>query len=148
MKIAVVTDDQTTISRHFGRARYYLVFTIEDSQVTQQEVRSKLGHDQLHDEEHHEHHEHHEEHHAHDRPHHRGQQGRHGYGRRAQDKHRRMMVAIGDCQVLLSAGMGMGAYESLQRMGITPILTDMKDIRAAVQAYLDGTLEDHQERLH
>lgn len=32
MKIAVVTDDQTTLTAHFGRARNFLVFTIEDKQ--------------------------------------------------------------------------------------------------------------------
>jgi len=28
MKIAVGTDDEKTISAHFGRAQYYLVFTL------------------------------------------------------------------------------------------------------------------------
>ena len=132
MKIAVVTDDQATISRHFGRAQYYLVFTVEDGQVVQQELRSKLGHDQFQHEEHQEH--------EHDHG--------HGYGQHSQDKHSRMMANIGDCQVLLAGGMGMGAYESLQRIGITPVLTDVSDIGAAVQAFLYGALEDQKERLH
>ena len=49
----------------------------------------------------------------------------HGYGQHSQDKHSRMMANLVDCQVLLAGGMGMGAHESLQRMGITPVLTDM-----------------------
>jgi predicted Fe-Mo cluster-binding NifX family protein len=139
VKIAVVTDDQTTVSRHFGRAHYYLVFTVEDGQIVQQELRDKLGHDQFQ----HEHHDHDHEH-EHEHSHEHG----HGYGRHSQDKHNRMMANIGDCQVLLCAGMGMGAHQSLQAIGVTPILTDYKDIGAAVQAYLDGTLTDHRERLH
>lgn len=138
MKIAVVTDDQITISRHFGRAHYYLVFTVEDGQVVQQELRAKLGHDQFQQEEHHEHD------HEHDPNHEHG----HGYGQHSQDKHSRMMANIGDCQVLLCAGMGMGAHQSLQAIGVTPILTDYSEIPQAVQAYLDGTLIDHRERLH
>lgn len=138
MRIAVVTDDQTTISRHFGRAQYYLVFTVQDGQIVAQEVRPKLGHEQFR----------HEEHHDHDEAHHEHRGQGHGYGRHSQDKHRCMMENLGDCQVLLCGGMGMGAYESLQRIGITPVLTDERDISAAVRAYLDGTLEDRQERLH
>ena len=86
MKIAVVTDDQATISRHFGRAQYYLVFTVEDGQVVQQELRSKLGHDQFQHEEHQEH--------EHDHDHEHG----HGYGQHSQDKHSRMMANIGDAR--------------------------------------------------
>ena len=72
----------------------------------------------------------------------------HGHGQHSQDKHSRMMANLADCQVLLGGGMGMGAYESLQRIGITPVLTDVSDIGAAVQAFLDGALEDQKERLH
>ena len=35
MKIAAVTDDGKTISAHFGRARYYVVVTVEDGKVTE-----------------------------------------------------------------------------------------------------------------
>jgi predicted Fe-Mo cluster-binding NifX family protein len=33
MKIAVITDDGKTISQHFGRAPYYMVFSIEGKLV-------------------------------------------------------------------------------------------------------------------
>lgn len=132
MKIAVVTDDQATISRHFGRAQYYLVFTVQDGQVMGQELRSKLGHDQFQLEEHHEHD------HGHG----------HGYGQHSQDKHSRMMANIGDCQVLLAGGMGLGASASLQAIGVKPILTTVREIDAAVQAYLTGELEDQPKLLH
>ena len=44
MKIAVVTDDEKTISAHFGRAQYYVVFTIENGMVTRQETRPRDSH--------------------------------------------------------------------------------------------------------
>lgn len=141
MKIAVVTDDQKTISRHFGRAHYYLVFTAEGGQIVQQELRDKLGHDQFQ-------HEQHEHDHDHDHDHEHHHEHGHGHGRHSQEKHDRMMANIGDCQVLLCAGMGMGAHASLQAIGVTPILTDYRDVHQAVQAYLDGVLADHRERLH
>ena len=136
MKIAVVTDDQETISRHFGRAQYYQVFTVADGQVVQQELRSKLGHDQFQHEEHQEH--------EHDHDHAHG----HGYGQHSQDKHSRMMANIGDCQVLLAGGMGLGARASLEAIGVKPILTNIREIDAAVQACLAGELEDQPKLLH
>ena len=136
MKIAVVTDDQETISRHFGRAQYYQVFTVADGQVVQEELRSKLGHDQFQHEEHQEH--------EHDHDHEHG----HGYGQHSQDKHSRMMANIGDCQLLLAGGMGLGARASLEAIGVKPILTNVREIDAAVQAYLTGELEDQPKLLH
>lgn len=47
MKIAFITDDDRTISAHFGRARYYAVLTVEDGKVTAREQRPKLGHAQF-----------------------------------------------------------------------------------------------------
>jgi predicted Fe-Mo cluster-binding NifX family protein len=137
MRIAVVTDDQVTVSRHFGRAHYYLVFTVHDGQIVQQELRDKLGHDQFQHEEHDHDHEH-EHHHEHG----------HGYGQHSQDKHSRMMANIGDCQILLAGGMGLGARASLQAVGVKPILTNMHEIDAALQAYLAGQLEDQPKLLH
>ena len=37
MKIAFITDDEKTISQHFGRAPYYLVITVEDGKETNRE---------------------------------------------------------------------------------------------------------------
>ena len=136
MRIAVVTDDQTTISQHFGRAHYCLVFTVEDGQVVHQELRDKLGHDQFQQEEHGQH--------DHDHDH---QQG-HGYGQHSQDKHSRMMANLTDCQVLLAGGMGMGARASLQAMGVEPVLTNVREVDAALQAYLAGELADQPKLLH
>jgi predicted Fe-Mo cluster-binding NifX family protein len=59
-----------------------------------------------------------------------------------------MAEAISDCEVLLCGGMGQGAYESVRRLKIQPLVTDMRDIDTAVQAYLDGTWVDHTELLH
>jgi predicted Fe-Mo cluster-binding NifX family protein len=131
MKIAVITDDGKTISQHFGRAPYYMVFSIEEGKIVDRELRDKLGHNQfsaIGPEEHH-----HEQ---------------HGLDETAHNKHSQMAGSIADCQALLCGGMGMGAYESMRRLNIRPIVTDLRDIEAAVQAYLDGTLIDHTEKLH
>lgn len=132
MKIAAVSDDGVTISQHFGQATIYIVITIQDNQMVDREKRKKIGHS----------------HFSHE-PHPEGMDPRgHGYDPIAQSRHSQMAATIADCQVLLARGMGAGAYESLQAVGIRPIMTGIPKIDDAVQAYLAGTLVDHAERLH
>jgi transcriptional regulator with XRE-family HTH domain/predicted Fe-Mo cluster-binding NifX family protein len=135
MKIALITDDGQTISQHFGRATHYLVLTIEDGQITGREMRPKLGHNQLHQLE-----GAHEEHHD--------SAAGHGTDPASHDKHVSMAETIADCQVLLCGGMGRGAYESMRRLNIQPVVTQLRDVDAAAQAFLDGKLVDHTELLH
>jgi predicted Fe-Mo cluster-binding NifX family protein len=131
MKIAVITEDGKTISQHFGRAPYYMVLSIEEGKIVSRELRAKMGHNQFSaagTEEHH-----HEQ---------------HGLDDASHDKHTQMAGSIADCQAVVCGGMGMGAYESMRRLNIQPIVTDLRDIEAAAQAYIDGKLVDHTEKLH
>lgn len=132
MKIAVITDDETTISKHFGRARYYLVLSIENGKVTQRELRPKLGHREFSTLSHAEH---------------TGHSG-HGFDAASHDKHTQMAQPLSDCSVLICGGMGMGAYESLRRLEIEPLLTEIENIDDAVQAFLTGTLSNQTDLLH
>lgn len=131
MKIAVITDDEQTISRHFGRALYYLVVTIEGGLIIDRQRRDKLSHTHFANEPH---------------DHQPGEQ--HGFDPVAQDRHARMAEAIADCDALICGGMGAGAYQALQARGIRPIVTDLESIDEAIKAYLDGSLIDQVERLH
>ena len=47
MKIAFVTDDEKKISRHFGRAKYYTIITMEDGKIVSRVKRDKMGHAQF-----------------------------------------------------------------------------------------------------
>jgi predicted Fe-Mo cluster-binding NifX family protein len=131
LKIAVISDDEVSISQHFGRAPYYVVLTVEEGKIVDSETRPKAGHHTF------------------------GAQGhpklapgeRHGYDAGSQAKHRSMADTITDCEALIAGGMGWGAYESLKGYGIQPIITDVGDIREAVQRYLDGNLTNLMERL-
>ena len=135
MKIAFVTDDGKTISRHFGRASYYLVVSIENGKETSREMLDKIGHRhfaaQGGDHEHH---------------HQPGQPS--GMDASSQSKHNSMLAAVADCEALIGGGMGTGAYVSMQSANIKPYITDFAQINDALQAYLDGTLVDHREKLH
>lgn len=131
MKIAVITEDGVTISQHFGRAPYYVVVSVEDGHIVGREMRDKLGHGQFSAETHAK---------APGQP--------HGMGAEAHDKHLRMSQAIADCEALLCRGMGYGAYQSMQARGIRPVVTDIEKIDEAVQAYVEGRIVDHVDKLH
>lgn len=137
MKIAFITDDGKTISRHFGRARYYLVVDVEDGEVLNREMRDKLGHFQFVNQGHH-----HEE--DHDHSHASG----HGMNAGSHRKHSQMAETISDCEALICGGMGMGAYQSMQSLDIKPIVTDKVNIEDALNDYLEGHLEDQTSLLH
>lgn len=132
MKIAVITDDGETISQHFGRAPYYLVVTVEDGEIVGRELREKIGHS-----------------HFVNQPHTVEIPGQpHGMDAASHDKHQRMAHTIADCEALLCRGMGMGAYQSMQQIGIRPVVTDIADITEAVMAYVGGNITDRVDRLH
>jgi predicted Fe-Mo cluster-binding NifX family protein len=131
MKIAAVTDDGKTLSAHFGRAKYFAIYTVEDGTVLSSELVEKEGH------------------HTFSGGHGEGachQGGGHGHGAGA--RHRRIMKGIEGCSALLARGMGRGAYLGLQERGIRPVLTDIHDAEKAVRALIDGTIEERPERLH
>ena len=134
MRIAAVSEDGVTISQHFGRAPIYVVITVEDGRILSHENRDKMGHTQFAGE--------------HREGAHEADPRGHGFDPAAQSRHARMALAIADCEILLSRGMGAGAYESMKQAGIRPIVTDIADIDEAVQAHLAGTLQDHVENLH
>lgn len=134
MKVAVITDNGQSISQHFGRAAYYLVFTVEDGAIVDRELRDKLGHQQFAQEEH--------DHDSEQDP--RG----HGFGAHSDAKHVRMIEAIKDCDAIIVRGMGRGAYIAMEQANIRPFVTELADPEQAVQAWISGTLDDRTEKLH
>lgn len=134
MKIAVVTENGQTISQHFGRAPYYAIYTVEEGEVKNMEMRERRtghfapGQNEVHE-------------HQHD-----NSQG-HGVGQ--DDKHDVMAKEIGDCQVLIAGGMGIGAYQRFFENGINVMMTDKSDINEAVKLFSEGNLKNlYQERTH
>lgn len=135
MKIAVVTDDGIAVSRHFGRARFYAVLSIEEQRVVGKEMLDRSDTLQPVDE--------HEARHGLS-----GQIDCHGTGTAAAATHLRMVQPIKDCEALVTRGMSWSARECLLEAGIRPILTDIENVDDVVTAYLDGSIVDHTELLH
>ena len=131
--VAAVTDDGTTISQHFGRAKYFEVLFVENGKVVKKERREKLG-----DHNFAQHDEHHNQH---------SNEG-HGFDASSHNKHESMAEAIKDCRFVLAHGMGAGAYQSMMQLNIKPIVTEIRTIDEAVQKVIDGTMVDHTEKLH
>lgn len=124
MKLAIVTDDHRTISAHFGRAAYYEIFTIEDGSVKGQHSVQKTNHQHVNP----------------DEPHQEGHSHNHD--------HASMLEPILDCDVLITRGMGRGAYNALKSRGIEPVITDIPEIAKAVEVYLTEGIVNHLESLH
>jgi len=118
-KIAFVTDDEKSISNHFGMAALYRVAHVRSGKVISMETRTKA---------------HHEIH-----PDHAGRQENHS--------HADMFAPIGDCQVLVAGGMGSPAHEKALSAGLQVILTG-GEIQPALEAYLAGTLASDARRIH
>ena len=119
VKIAVPTDNGESISRHFGMAKYFKVFSLEGNQVSSTEMREKASHQ--HGD------------HSHAEGVHPGQQ---------------MLAAITDCQVLIAGGMGTPAFDRANAAGLKVFMTKNSSIQAAVEAYLAGTLDNDPSLVH
>lgn len=124
MKIAFVSDNEITISRHFGRARQYVVVTIEEGREVAREVRVKMDC-----------HSNHAETSAHGNEH-------------GDPHHDLIFAAITDCQIVVAGGMGAAMDERLQAVGIQAIRTRIPAIDTAVEKFLNGRLNDTIELVH
>ena len=113
-RIALPTDDGTTLCQHFGRAHYYEVVEIKDGEVVSTELRDKFAH--VHDEEH------------------------HGESEASHEEiHGRMTDAAHGCDVIIAGGMGGGAMNALTASGYTVMQTDMSNLDEIVESYRAGT---------
>lgn len=115
MKIAVASTNGADLSKHFGRSRCFVVFTVEGGKIASQEVRDNTytahvqGQCQDGSERHH------------DQPH----------------SHSDIVGALRDCQVVLCGGMGWRAAQELQAAGIRPVaLSQTSSAKEAVEAFL------------
>jgi predicted Fe-Mo cluster-binding NifX family protein len=133
MKIAIVTDNNKTVSAHFGRAQYYLVYEIQDGKIMSKETRAKSSHshhgvielrsDSGHAENHHD----------------AAAEG---------TIHDTMLSNVRDCEAIIARGMGAGMYGSIRQLGMKPYVTSIAAADEAALAYIEGKLDNHVDRLH
>jgi predicted Fe-Mo cluster-binding NifX family protein len=112
-RIALPTDDGTTLCQHFGRAHYYKVVEITDGKVTSSELRDKFAH--VHGEE------------------------SHGESDVSHEEvHGRMADAAHGCDSIIAGGMGMGAMKALTAAVSAVMQTDMCSLDEIVESYRAG----------
>jgi predicted Fe-Mo cluster-binding NifX family protein len=123
MKIALVTNDGRTISAHFGRARAYVVVTVEDGQVVAREQRERPDPDNQ-------------------------EQTGEAATTAGGGHHGQAIAPIQDCDVVLSRGMGAGMHLALQRAHVRPIMTDIVNIDEALKTFMEGRMVNKPDLVH
>lgn len=150
-KIAFPSEDGQTISRHLGRAPFFVVATIQDNQPTIFEQRAKPHHGSEH-----EHHEPHDHNHPSQQavPLHpdlqkadTGPETSISVSANPEGVHA-MFSVIADCQVLVAGGMGEPAYQRALAHGLDVVLTDKWRIEDALAVYQAGQLKTDLRRVH
>ena len=125
MKIAIPTMDEQTLSAHFGRSKAFIVFDIENGEVLNREVRPNVHGHQSHG------------HHEHD-------QGENGQGH-GHHNHGGFISLLHDCSVVLSGGMGAGAWNALRGAGLKVYLVQQPvPAEEAVGLFLAGRFMENE----
>jgi hypothetical protein len=135
MKIAAVTDDNETISLHVRIATKCAVLEVDQGQIVTREIRERIGYFDCQREGINDQHQHH------------GELIGKRYGQHSGEIHWDWFRLISDCNTVVSRGMDQRTYFRLRCMGIQPIITDIPEIKKAVQAVIDETIQNHLDRL-
>lgn len=118
MKIAIASDDEKTISAHFGRTRGFVIYEIENGSIKNKEYRINdfTFHAQG----------------LIDAPH-------------TMDRHAGILEALNDCQVVISNGMGRRIYDDLQSAKIDAFIVRETVAEEALNLYLKKELKDNPD---
>ena len=119
MRIAVPTNDGTSISEHFGRSAAFLVYETENGQIKSRAMKTNGAH------------------------HAQGACGQHSTESQPHS-HSGIVAALKGCEVVICAGMGSRAAEALKANGLTQIVvTTPGPAEEVVSAFLAGKLTSH-----
>ena len=113
MKVAIPTTDKKTIYGHTGHADFFLVLTIENGTIVNEEYRRNPHADN-------EHHGHHPDHepgiHHHEHEHHHDNHMHHDA-----NAHDIMIESISDCKYFIVRHVGRRCAPSLKKFGVRPV---------------------------
>ena len=116
MRIALPTNDGTSISEHFGRSAAFLIFETENGQIKVRAMKTNGAH------------------------HGQGGCDHHSTTNRAHS-HSGILAALKGCEIVICAGMGSRAAEALKAGGVTQIVvTKAGPAEEIVSAFLAGKL--------
>ena len=120
-KIAMPSDDQVTISGHFGRTKGFLIYDVDGNKVDNKVYveNNFTGHAQGH---------HHD--HMHDHQH----------------SHGGILQVLKDCKVIISRGMGRRLLIDFEANNKEVFVTDTSNADEAVNQYLKGILGHNADK--
>ncbi|MBT4336973.1 MAG: iron-molybdenum cofactor biosynthesis protein [Bacteroidetes bacterium] len=126
MKIAIPSDNGSQISRHFGRAKGFIVFTIEEGVIQNEEFVDNrfTGHSQ-------------------------GLHVSHGHqgGDEHHHSHQGILQALENCSIVIAGGMGKRLVTDMKSSNKQVFITKEVIARKAVELFLEDKL-DHQDDLY
>lgn len=119
MKIAIPSNDQTTIARHFGRTAGFMIFDIDKDKVLYKEYKANTftGHVKG---------QHHEKEHNH--------------------SHHGIFNALADCKIVIAGGMGRRLYIDFEKKGMEVFVTSENDIEKALELFIKNDLDNNSDK--
>lgn len=123
MKIAVASDNLTTVTGHVGRCNGFLIFTIENDAIVAKEYRENIF------------------------TNHRMQNHENHHGEKHSHGHHGLIDGLSDCNALIFNHGGMRLIEDLKANNITPLITDEVNAESAVLKYISGELTINEENV-
>ncbi len=124
MKIAIPTNDQITISKHFGRSKGFFIVEIENNEIINKVYKENTNNNHskgLH------------LHHSHDKEH--------------NHNHKHILDAIEGCKTVISGGMGKRLYKDFENNNIQVFMTQENDIETAVKLFITNELDINRKEL-
>jgi len=117
MRIAIPTNDMTTISSHFGRSKGVLIFEVEKGLITNLEykVNTFTSHSKNNKKEH-----------------------EHG---KSEHSHTNILNALKNCGVIITGGMGKRLFEDFSATNTKVYLVKEKNIQKIFTKINNGTIE-------
>lgn len=139
MKIAMPSDDQQTICAHFGRAKGFLVYELDNNEVVSKEYRTNTftGHAKgLHV----------EGANGGQQKGHKHNHGNHqGYEHKHQHDHGGILAGLADCETIIARGMGRRLLVNFEEKNKKAIISTISLADEAVNNYIAGTLKHNPD---
>lgn len=131
MKIAIPTADGKSIFAHFGKTPGVLIVSVENNQISNKKFIQNdfTGHAQGMYHEHN----------------HNGN-GHSNSPSQAASAHAGIFNAIGNCDVVISGGMGRRLYDEFVANNMEVFITQENDIDKAVNLYLNQKLDNNEDQ--
>ncbi len=126
-KIAVASEDGVRIAMHFGRTPYFAIFTVEDGEIKDRELRSNTFTP-----------------HVQNGGHEKGSHD-HSHGSKGHSCGSQIVDGLSDCQAVVCGGAGRRIVDMLTEAGIKMVLTHLSGVDDTISAYLRGELKNSVE---